>query len=217
MRSLTKKAAGIESGGKKTNWFGSGLDRVAALPVAGPDGNNRKLHLPAQSSRKEAAHRMRLPSGCLHDLVQAGPARALDQAEDRLGLARCAQAFLPRRFSGLGGFGLRGGPGSRFGRVLYRSGPPGSLRSRGRHTGLPCAGTDPLRGRSKCLGSTAHGSFVGFCNQFTHVHSPCAALAAVITFIALVAGTGKAILRLIRGRRGSAMVLSTGTSAGVRQ
>ena len=111
-----KKAAGIESGGgKKTTLLGSGLDRVAALPVAGPDGNNRKLHLPAQSSRKEAAHRMRLPSGCLHDLVQAGPARALDQAEDRLGLARCAQAFLPRRFSELGGFGIRGGPGSRLG------------------------------------------------------------------------------------------------------
>jgi hypothetical protein len=73
MRGLTKKAAGVESGGgRERAMFTSGFDRVAAFPVSGPGGNNVQAHLLAQRARDEAPDRMRLPGGCLHDLVQGG-------------------------------------------------------------------------------------------------------------------------------------------------
>ncbi len=49
MRRLTKKAAGLESGGREEeDLFGSGFDGVAAFPILSFGGYNRQVHLLAQ-------------------------------------------------------------------------------------------------------------------------------------------------------------------------
>src|ERR1700724_1857254 len=95
-----EKAAGVESGGRRDETlFGSGLDGVAALPVSGPGGSDRQAHLLAQGAGDEAPDRMRVPAGCLHDLLQAGPTRPLQQIEDLPGLAALTRnVALGRRF-----------------------------------------------------------------------------------------------------------------------
>jgi hypothetical protein len=95
MRVLTKKAAGGESGGKREDArLGSGFEGVGALPVSGFNGNNGQTHLLAHGTRDESPNRMRLPVGCLHDLLQGGPARPIEQTEDGLSLASLAEALL---------------------------------------------------------------------------------------------------------------------------
>src|ERR1019366_2305111 len=105
----------------------SGLDRVGALAVLSLRGGDRQPHLLAEGPTDEPAHGVRLPAGRLHDLLQGGSARAFHQAEDRLGLAALANAFLLANFLRTGG--LEG----RFGRLLCGLGLRGRLGLLGRN------------------------------------------------------------------------------------
>ena len=107
----TRKAAGVESGGwRKAAWFGSGFDRIGPLAVLALGGCDLQAHFLAQGAADKSAHRMRLPTGRLHDLLQRGAARSLHQAEDRLGFAALADALLRGSFQARG-LGLRGSLG----------------------------------------------------------------------------------------------------------
>jgi hypothetical protein len=63
MRGLRQKAAGVESGGRRQEaWLSSRSDRLAALPTAGPGGNNRRARFPARHA-DEGAHGTHLSGG----------------------------------------------------------------------------------------------------------------------------------------------------------
>ena len=84
-----RKAAGVESGSSREETsFASVPQGVAAFPIFGFGGNDFQAHLPAQRARDEAPHRMRLPFGDLHDLVQVAP-------PDRFSKSRMVCVLLP--------------------------------------------------------------------------------------------------------------------------
>jgi len=121
---LTKKAAGVESGGRmEVPSIGSDFDRVAALPVTGLGGNNRQTQFLADSAGEKAPYRMCLPVSRLHDFLQASSPWPVQQSEDFLGFAA------PTRTLG-------------FGRLFGRSGLCCRIRLARRDVGLECGWSD---------------------------------------------------------------------------
>ena len=98
---------GLKPAAGKAALGGSGRDRVAALPVFSLGGGNRQTHLFAQGAANESAHRMRLPTGRLHELLQRGALRLPEHREHIGGLAAPARDCrrgrgLSLRFASLG-------------------------------------------------------------------------------------------------------------------
>src|SRR5580698_5476994 len=61
---------------KESDWQASALDGVGTLPVFALRGSYGQPHLLANRPGQEPAYRMRLPAGCLHQLLRgcaAGP------------------------------------------------------------------------------------------------------------------------------------------------
>src|SRR5688572_27157001 len=94
MKIPIRGAAGRESGGSILN--SSSFERVDAISIAALCGDDGEVHLLAERTRDEAPDRMRLPVGCLHDLLEAGSIRSLDQAKDKVRLAALAGGSLLR-------------------------------------------------------------------------------------------------------------------------
>src|ERR1019366_10467872 len=96
----------------------SGFKQVRAAAILALGGFDFQAHLLAQRTADESAYGMCLPACRFHNFLQGGSTRALQQIEDRLGLAALADTLLLGSFPQVGYLGFRG----RFGRFLGRAG-----------------------------------------------------------------------------------------------
>jgi len=158
---------------------GSGLDRVAALPVLALGGLDCQAHLLAQRTADESAQAVRLPAGGLQQLLGRGASLPLQQAQDRLGLAALADALLLGSFPRADGPGLRGGPTGRFVRFLRRGGPFPRLGLGRRDRARTCASTGFLVGAS----ATVVAGAVSVCSVVDVMFFPLVVICAVTTSI----------------------------------
>ena len=159
------------------NTSGSGLDRVAALPILALGGRDRQPHLLANRAGEEPAHGMRLPAGRFNQLLRSDASRLPQQIQDLVGLAARA-----------GGLSFL----SAFGRFLGGSGLLGRFALRLRHVAAL------LRARAFLLAlgwvSAAGAGEVAVSSAVEIMFSPSAVITAV-TSITPVRPESKAILR----------------------
>lgn len=72
----------------------SGLDGVAPLPALALHGADDKPHLLADHARQESSHRMRLPTGGLHQFLRRCAAWPLQHGQDARSFAAGADLGL---------------------------------------------------------------------------------------------------------------------------
>src|SRR5262245_31049064 len=127
-------------GVRETNSRVLDFDRVAAFSIPIFGGRNCESHLLTDRARKKPAHAVRLPAGCLHQLLQSRTAGPFEQIQNLFGLGALADSFSLRR---LGFLGRQGAPLG-WGALLAR------LRLEQRNTRLPWRGVGVL-GRFRLL------------------------------------------------------------------
>jgi hypothetical protein len=144
-----KSRQGEPGGVVETTYGNLSFDRVTALPVLGFHGSEAQTQFLSDGPRQEAAHGMRLPTRCLHQLLQRGSAILLQKLQ-----YLCSFAAVPRAFDLFPALG----------RFLAFSGLLPRLRLLGRNVRALCASTGAF------LGFRLRGSLGGLRRFYDRCH-----------------------------------------------